>query len=398
MSFFPRIRPSVWPSLPIALGVAALFGAFAGRLIPHVPVTSDALDYQHVAEHLVCYHTYLDISEDRLIYPPITSFFLAFLFAVQGGIVAYPLVYFVQMLCVGVAAWLVYLLAKRLTKHELLSVLSGGLILVWPYLLLYTQIVGSEILYVVLLAASVLSFVFGLDHLTKKCAIVTGMLFGLAILTRPVALLLPIGIALFLGFFMLLHWIPLQKSILRFSSIVILASIATLIPWTAYVGYRFHRFIPVASNLGFVLEKANKTLTYLPQHIGKDGQEVSTSEMLRAKARNLVYFWDPGAGGENVVRLTQRYPAAALGLTLYKLGFFVLLALAAVGVWLGRKQTKILVITSVILYVWGVHTVLFPFPRYTMPIHPLMIVLAAYAASQLLPYVRLPLGLHSRQK
>lgn len=378
MPFFSRLKAIIWPSLPIFLLISSLIFLVTSRVMPVFEITSDSLDYQMTAEHILRAGSYIEISDDKLIYPPLYPVFLAFMFRLQGSI-QYPWVFFLQMLCIGGTGWLTYLLVRRLTNHNPLSVITGGVMLIWPYFLLYAHMVGTEALYFFLFLASITSFVYAFPTLTWKRALFTGILFGLTILVRPVALLLPTGIFLSLGALMLLRWIPRNIPLLRFSIIVIGTSLLLLIPWIAYVGLRFHRFIPVASNLSAVSKKANSTLAYLPEYAGRNDGKAPLSQILTAKAKNVVLFWDPGADGENTNLITHRFPSAIWLIRLYRLSFLILLALATVGAYLRRKNLQTLVILSAILYVWAVHTVLFPFPRYTAPVHPLVLILVTIA-------------------
>lgn len=384
MNILSRLKSVTWISGISCLLLALLLRLGLSTVLPDFPVVSDSLDYQMIGEHLSNYGDYLEISEDKILYPPIYPLLLSAVFRLQGSI-GYSWVFLIQMLCVGATAWLVFLLVHRFTKHSGLATLFAGLSLIWPYFLLYAHIVGTEPLYIFLLLASVTSFVFALDTPSTTAIVRTGVLFGLAVLTRPVALFLPLGIVLAYAFMLKIRWIPRQTYLMRLSVGTLLVSSLTLLPWIGYVRIRFDRLIPVASNLSFVAKKANSTLAYLPEHAGKNTGASTLQEVLTAKVRNVILFWDPGADGENVDILAQKLPSARFMAQMYKLGFLGLLLLGLMGAWLSRKNTESLVVGISILYVWAVHTVLFPFPRYTLPVHPFVFVYAALAFSSLLP-------------
>ena len=378
------------------IGAAAVLGLLLPKALPAFPVVSDSLDYQMIAQGLVERHTYLDISAEQLLYPPGYPVLLALAFWIQGG-VGYGSVHFLQTLLVGISAWLAFLLLRKLGQRPPIALGGGAVTLFWPYLLLYAHLVASEIPYVALLVAGVTAFIHGWERPGWRWPAGTGILFGLAILVRPVALFLPLGLLLFFAGLMLIRWLPRNDALLRFAGIAWLASLLTIAPWVAAVSAYAQRFVPVASNLSFVLKKSNRSLAYLPEHAGQEGYRASLGEVAQAKLRNAVFFWDPGAGGDNMAQLAARHPAAGGLIWLYKIGYFAILLLAAFGIWRERRRPGALVLSAVILYVWAVHTVLFPFPRYTLPILPFVIALAALGTGRL-AYASPPPHLHPGQK
>jgi hypothetical protein len=95
----------------------------------------------------------------------------------------------------------------------------------------------------------------------------------------------------------------------------------------------------------------------------------------------VYLFWDPGASGYQMEALTQHFPVARYAALAYRIGFAVIL-LFAIGA-LGIRNAFPWIMWAVIGYVWAVHVVLFPSPRYTLPIIPFVIAAAAYAADVL---------------
>jgi hypothetical protein len=164
--------------------------------------------------------------------------------------------------------------------------------------------------------------------------------------------------------------IPWKKYLLT-----LIIAIAVLLPWELYVKVRYDRFIPVASNLSFVFNKANRTLTYLQENKIVP-EENKSSNLLKAKLKNIYLFWNPGASGYHLDILKKEYPLSSYAVLLYKILFFTVLGLAGIAAILSYKNRIIILSILVISYFWAVHTVLFPFPRYTLPIIPFVIILA----------------------
>lgn len=388
---------SWWGSLVVFLLASLFLACILQRALPAFPVVSDSLDYQNIAQGLIDHHTYLDISNDHIIYPPGYPIFLAVLFGIQGH-VGYVLVYFVQTLFVGLTAWLVFQLLNSLTKKDRVRWLGAIITLFWPYLLLYSHIVGSEALYIPLLIGSVTAAAYAIRTQSWKWTLLSGLLFGCTILTRPVALFLPIGLLIFLATMMALRYISQNYESLKQLGVIVLLSFVFIAPWSIAVSWSKGYVIPVASNLSFVFKKANTSLAYLPEYAKNTTNSITTKDVIRAKLRNFILFWDPGAGGENVDILAKRYPLVFAAVLVYKIGYFVLLGLALVGAWIHRKNLTNLVIVGTIGYFWAVHTVLFPFPRYTLPVIPLILVLAVSGLTCLFPYAFSSFDLHSGKK
>ncbi|MBP9772383.1 MAG: glycosyltransferase family 39 protein [Candidatus Pacebacteria bacterium] len=353
------------------------------KIIPALPVISDSKDYSDIATSIITDSTYISISEDLILYPPLYPIFLSIIYKITH-IGFYPGVYFVQNILVFGISILVFLTLKtRFKISTKLALFSSLVVFLWPYFILYSQLISSEVLYSFLLSLSVFLFLKINNESNKNITVITGILFGLAILTRPVALLLIpwilIGLFIvskstkFFGEFS----IPWKKYFL----VLIIATI-TIMPWEIYVKTKYDRIIPVASNLSFVFNKANKTLSYLPsENTGRE--ENAFSNLLKAKARNIYLFWDPGASGYHLDILKEKYPKAVYVVFLYKIVFFAILATALLATVLYRREKIVILLTIIILYFWAVHTVLFPFPRYTLPIIPFVIILATIGISRL---------------
>ncbi len=355
--------------------ISVIFSFFLLKIIPELPVISDSKDYHDIAVSIVSNKTYTTISEDLILYPPLYPIFLSVVYKITH-IGFFDAVYFTQSLLVfGISILVFFILKRNSNTPTNLALFSSLVVFFWPYFILYSQLISSEILYSFLLALSVLMFLRINIESSKKITVVTGIVFGLAILTRPVALLLLPWIIIGLLFIKKMPKIfgefsvPWKKYFL-----VLLITIVTIMPWELYVKAKYDRFIPVASNLSFVFNKANKTLAYLPKETVSE--QNAFSELIKAKAKNIYLFWDPGASGYHLDILKEKYPGAEYLVSLYKFVFFTILAMAILTAFLYRKDRVVLLLTTIILYFWALHTVLFPFPRYTLPIIPFVIILS----------------------
>lgn len=360
----------------IAILIISLVISFVlAKYFPELPIVSDSEDYHTIATSIINDGVYPSIpNQTLLIYPPLYPLFVAtiYIFSIIGS---YASVYFVQYLLVGVMSILTLLISRRFSKAPLVIAFSAALcVLFWPYFVLYSQLISSEVLYSLLLILFFFLFLSVRKDSSWAVVALSGITLGLTILTRPVALLLfpwmMIGLWIIskaLNIFQD-HSIPWKKYL-----IVFLISISLLVPWTVYIHKTYDRIIPVASNLGNVFNKANKTMEYLP--------DTEKPSVISAKIKNIYLFWDPGASGYHLEILKEKYPFAGLMVGFYKALFFAILLLAVVGVTTGIRDRLVLYSLLLISYTWAVHVVLFPFPRYTLPIMPFVIIVAAIGAS-----------------
>lgn len=357
--------------LSILLGIVCL------SVLPSFPVVSDSLDYKNIAIHIIETGEYTAISSDNLIYPPLYPIYLAIVYSIFGA--SEKAVYFIQFLMLGIIAATYVTILHRLKVNRLLSIIGGLVVLFWPYMILYSLLVASEMLYMFFLSFAILFMIKCLGNGHKLNVIAFGIFMALAVMTRPVALLIPFW--MLIGA-LILSWIKytkFPKEIFTRWLLGTLIFIAVLLPWTGYVYFKFGKIIPVASNLSFVFQKANKTMEYMGE---STSETQSSNSIISAKIKNIYLFWNPGADGYNVDILKNKLGMSTL-LYSYKIGFFFTILLGLVALVWSRKKLEITALLMIVLYFWALHTVLFPFPRYTLPIMPIMIILAVYSINNL---------------
>ncbi len=361
-------------------GLTILFGVLILKNFPELPIVSDSEDYHIIATNILTEHAYPAIpNQTLLVYPPFYPLFIAVVYALTH-VGEYASVYFLQYLLVGATAIILFSILRTHVKLPLMpSLLASLSILFWPYLVLYSQLISSEVLYTFLLLLFFTLF-FSIDKNSRGwITVFAGVILGTTILTRPVALLLFPWILIGLYFVTKLprvfgiYVLPWKKYCMVF-----VISIITLLPWTIYAYKQFDRVIPVASNLGNVFTKANKTFEYLP--------ETEKTSVIGAKIKNLYLFWDPGASGYHLDILKEKYPLAGIAVALYKLVFFLIVAFGAVSAVVYRHNRLVLYSVLIIGYTWVLHTALFPFPRYTLPIMPFVIIVAVIGITHFVQY------------
>lgn len=342
------------------------------KFFPELPVISDSADYHEIATKIISEKTYVTISEDNILYPPLYPIFLAIIYSLGFGTL--KVVYFIQYLLIGGTSILTFLTLRKFTKTNLaLSIIASVAVVFWPYFILYSQLISSEVLYSFLLALSVFLLLHIEKDSKKSLLIFTGISLGIAILTRPVALLLFPWILIALFIFSKIPKVFGEISIPWKKYLIIGAiMIVTILPWEIYVKVKYDRIIPVASNLSYVFQKANGTKAYLSTE-SIPQKEIS---FIEAKAKNIYLFWNPGATGYHLNILKEKYPLAKKLVLFYRIVFLLMVGLLITGAVFQRKNRVVLILSILILYFWALHTVLFPFPRYTLPIIPFAIIVA----------------------
>ncbi|MDO8264937.1 MAG: hypothetical protein Q7T34_01040 [Candidatus Parcubacteria bacterium] len=132
-----------------------------------------------------------------------------------------------------------------------------------------------------------------------------------------------------------------------------------------------------------MLSRAFVTLDYTEGSTALEPGEATAKILLISKIKNIYLFWNPGAGGENARELVQKYPLLEILFSAYKIVFFAIVFLAFLSLRY-FKQKEVFLLWTIIFYFWALHIFLYPYPRYTLPIMPFIIVLALFTLNNFL--------------
>jgi 4-amino-4-deoxy-L-arabinose transferase-like glycosyltransferase len=210
---------------------------------PTVPSTNDDYEFNVFAQNLAAGRGYVnDQGHPSSFRAPGFSFFLAGLYAIAGTNYAFA---FLALCTLGAASCvLTYLLAREFVE-ERWARLAGLLSAVYLPHIYFATVFLSESLFIPLFTLGVWLFVRWLNGGSRWTLVSSGVVLGLATLTRPFALiLLPL-----LGALMLLLPRPWAN---RLTNLAVWAAcfLVVLAPWTAR-NYRVHgQFVLVATNGG----------------------------------------------------------------------------------------------------------------------------------------------------
>jgi len=145
------------------------------------------------------------------------------------------------------------LLARRVLGSGRAAVLAGGIAAVHPSFIVLSKDVQSEGLFVLCLLGAAHLFLKAHDESRGTCALWGGAILGLAILTRPSALV----------FLPLLPFMALDlrgKARMKVSSLAIAACLLVVGPWTLRNAFVYHAWLPVNDQMGLVLYQGNSEM------------------------------------------------------------------------------------------------------------------------------------------
>lgn len=357
----------------------------------------------------------ISISLQGLASPPLYLIFIGSSQALFPRATAILLIRAAQALLGAATVWLLWRLGRRVTGNDSAAFIAATAIAISPAFILESAQIATETLYIFLLLAA-------LTHHSERPerVVVTGLLLGLATLTRAVLLLFPLGIAIHL-----LLLAGLRQGLRR--ALLLLAVYSLVVgSWSVYNLARWQRFVIAGEGLPAFLyisaldegwqgpteldtqlledtgalpsESAARQATYLQgaqQRISADPAGHLRRRLTELGAALLQPFgagyfegpplrlmaqdwWRDGGSPADLLRMTAAqnfWPR----LLIYLLHFTGLLAGLA-GLWLTRRRWRqTLPLAGFIAYTFLLHLALYAIPRYLFPTLALWWVFAGAA-------------------
>ncbi len=383
----------------------------------------------------------IDVEGSSVLYPVL----LAIAYAVGGRTLA--AVSTLNMLFDLVIVWAIFQLGRRLFGKPEIGALAAVFFALYPYLIFQTLSVAYTSLLTMLISLTALAFVAlrqreRLDGGTWLRIAACGIAIGLLALTRPPAVLIAFGGALWC-LFRLNFW----QSAARLVPAALI-SLLVLAPWLWQTYQTFNRFIPIGGNLGVALWGGNSPYTvpfiqagypllWMPEHLNVPAERGElavrlvenserltqlTAEYLRENLDQIpaLLFWkfyaqwtpdifparNPIKGVIPFVRqadgriraLTDPEEIRAngfaaegdvyaeplfslIGRWIHRFYFGGLLILALIGMWQVRRAWRDVSLLYLILLIMTAFYVLTtPCTRYRSPTDPLLFLFSAQAA------------------
>ena len=374
-------------SFTILLRLAVL--AVAGP--PYETPILDAAGYDSVAQHLVAGDGFYssrpgsDYEGPTVLLPPGYPFFVALIYWLFGH--SYTAVYIAQALLGALTGLFLYLLGKRFFGSGV-GLLAALLWAVYPRGVFWSNQILTEALFTFLLAATMVALVYAVEARSWGRYLLTGALLALANLTRPVLLLFPVAILIYLFF--------RDRSLasLKYWLAMVLMMFAVIAPWTVRNYLVTGEFILIRSMGSFLWITVNDAhsgayATEMQEAFGTHSSGEAEGDVTKGALE--IMLRDP------VVYLKNALPNLGIlwGITpkggvntsvsrfVQWLGLMLLLALALGGGMLACRRRRGVLVLLPILYVIAIHTVLYPDGRYREPYIPYVVLLAALACAQI---------------
>ncbi len=170
--------------------------------------------------------------------PPGYPFFLAAVMMLSKKVI---FIKFIQLCLYYLSAYLIYKITYIIRQNKTISLLSVFLFLIYPSILYITNTLYPQILYMILFL--LLLYILLLRSRQLYAYILLGVINASLIYIIPIHIL-------FLPFIIFFIWKENQESRLLKSGILILVTIAVLLPWTWRNYNIFNRFVVIATNGG----------------------------------------------------------------------------------------------------------------------------------------------------
>jgi 4-amino-4-deoxy-L-arabinose transferase-like glycosyltransferase len=281
--------------LAARLGVLLLFGAqlaFEGDVV-HGEGAYDVRAQNLLATGVLGLEPgQIDVEGSSVLYPVL----LAVAYAIGGRTLT--AISLLNILCDLVTVWAIFQLGKRLFGRAAVGGLAAIFFALYPYLIFQTLSVGYTSLLAMLLSLTALSFVAlrareRLDGGTWALVAACGVSIGLLALTRPPAVLIAFGGAL---------WCLLRLSVWQSATRLVpaaLISLAVVAPWLWQTYQAFNRFIPIGGNLGVALWGGNSPYTvpfiragypllWMPEHLDVQAESGALAVRLVENSERLT--------------------------------------------------------------------------------------------------------------
>jgi len=387
-----------------ALAAAALFVRAAYLVLePRCALTGDEPSWIELGRQLARPAiAFSPLRSDLVFYPPVYPYFVGALFRLFGSMAA---VLWVQVVLGALLIPVVGRAAARAFGPRA-SVLAAAFTAFYPELVWYPAHYWSETVFLLLLWAAIERALAADATSSWRTAAAAGALFGLATLTRELALYLVPLVLLW----MVRPWavgatsvgtrIVLSRNRLVGAGALLLATALTIAPWTLRNAIVFRAFIPVSTMGGLNLWQGNTTLTHLQIYdllAGIDGA-VAQDRYCRRLAWETIAGRQPGwvfeklaeqmpefwkAGSEVLDHLVGRDacgPLAPARLVVIELvlvlPYLAVLALALVGVARLRFTPPAVLLLVLAAAYNAAHVAAYATTRFRLPVLPVLFMLA----------------------
>lgn len=177
--------------------------------------------------------------------PPLYAYFLAGIYSLFGH--TYIAVKIVQIIISIATCYIIYLLATHLINRYG-GIIASFLFACYPQFIRYPGELWTETLFIFIFLTCILLTYKYMASRNILLGIFAGILLGLSSLTREIALLFIIPMALW--FLIMCHNNKMDASFVKYFGIFFIATALTIFPWTLRNYLVFGRLIPISTNGG----------------------------------------------------------------------------------------------------------------------------------------------------
>ncbi len=220
-----------------------------------------------------------------IFHPPLYPYFLATVHAVWGSLLAIKLV---QALVGSLLIPAVFRVAFKIFGSRP-AVVAAVFVAFYPELIWYSAHFWCETVFLSLLWWAIERLLVADDSSSRRAAVMAGVLFGLAVLTRETVLyLLPLA-ALWLA-----GSSPRARTAL--GMLMVSAALSVIAPWTLRNGLQFHAFIPVSTGGGLNLYQGNAEISrgeVYQEYYANEGK-VEQYQWARTEGIKAIWRRQPG--------------------------------------------------------------------------------------------------------
>lgn len=384
----------------LLFGAAIVVRLSALLLVPDAHVSSNARESILGGAALILDGSFVTNPDYPMLVPPLTAIFVAAIQSVFGEDLLYIKIF--QIVMDSSVVVLLFFIGREIFGH-LSAVLGASALTIYPFSVFVPLYVGTEALFGFLLALSLFFFVKGLKDDRLILIFTSGIVLGLATLTRGTTLFLPV----FLMPILLLQYG--RRAGLRgmqSAALLVAGFIMTLSPWVARNYLVHHAFIPSSTSNGPLLHGSSEDFwlisdreknlpdyfDYLREEKGIAGPANPNPSWVekddfykRAAIEMYKERWDSDPLsflpflGKKFFRLwyatetgNNTKIVAALNIPIY--------VLFLVGLWAcvrRRLQASYLLLTLLFYFV-ALHVLVFGYFRYMIPVMPYIILIAGY--------------------
>lgn len=329
--------------------------------------------------------------------PPGYPFFLMAIYFIFGKEVW--IVQIIQSLLGGLTSLLLYFLGKRIF-NERVGIIAAFFFAIYLHSFLYTARLFTEPLYILLMIVFMLYFLKLFERLDLKTSFIVGILLAILTLIKANSLLLP----LFLFPPLLLTFWHQKGKVVKNFSILLIAMVLLIGPWTFRNYMVTKHFIPVATLGGQVFYVGNMAikndqgkwmtaandevqfhLNLESLRIAKEfgiNNEAERDKFLYKITLNWIYE-HPWLFVKGLVAKFFYFwylaPSSKMGTIVSLLIHLSFLILSGIGFVLAiRKGVNILIFVLVILYFNLLYALFWAQARYSVPVMPFIMIFAAY--------------------